>query len=173
MKNKSYCMTARNVQKKKWLFFLIGFIFIAILSIRIGMYCKETRRDYIPPEFETNVTAIDKTIEMEETYTILDVAKGYRVGICGQPVWENNRLTVYFANPIENEVWMKLCILDENKTILCETGLIRPGECIKHVGIQNIAENKTLIQMKVMGYEPNTYYSMGEITLDTSISIKF
>ena len=54
-------------------------------------------------------------------------AQVFRVSVCGAVVLEGNRADVWLTNPESNTVWLKLRIMDENGTVLGETGLIRPG----------------------------------------------
>ena len=76
---------------------------------------------------------------------------------------------VYFTNSSEQEIWLKLRVLDENSNILGETGLIKPGEYVKSVSIDADIPDGTAIKLKIMAYEPETYYSAGAVTLNTQI----
>ena len=58
-------------------------------------------------------------------------------------------------------------ILTANGTLLGETGLIRPGEYVKSVSLTSEVEDGTAIKLKIMAYEPDTYYSAGSVTLNT------
>ena len=75
----------------------------------------------------------------------------------------------YFTNPVENDVWMKLRILDSNEKIIAETGLIRPGEYVQSILFTTIPEDGNSVKLKVMAYEPNTYYSAGCVILNTVV----
>ena len=60
-------------------------------------------------------------------------------------------------------------MLDGNGNILGETGLIRPGEYVKDVALtENLTAGKK-IKLKIMGYEPETYFSAGYATLNTAV----
>ena len=67
----------------------------------------------------------------------------------------------------EFDVWLKLRVLTADGTLLGETGLIRPGEYIKSVSLTSEVEDGTAIKLKIMAYEPDTYYSAGSVTLNT------
>ena len=74
---------------------------------------------------------------------------------------------VYFTNSEKFDVWLKLRVLTADGTLLGETGLIRPGEYVKSVSLTSEVEDGTAIKLKIMAYEPDTYYSAGSITLNT------
>lgn len=93
----------------------------------------------------------------------------YRVSICGNIIVKENTADIYFLNAEKNTVWLKLRIMDEQNSIICETGLIRPGEYIKSVSFNNEIYNGEKIKLKIMAYEPDTYYSAGSIVLNTNI----
>ena len=62
---------------------------------------------------------------------------------------------------------MKLRIFDDKGNVIAETGLIKPNEYLKTVSFDTIPNNNSKIVMKIMTYEPNTYYSGGAVSLST------
>ena len=68
-------------------------------------------------------------------------------------------------------MWLKVRILDVGGNILGETGLVRPGEYVQTVALTTIPKPGTPITLKIMAYEPDTYYSMGAGTLNTTVSV--
>lgn len=93
----------------------------------------------------------------------------FKVGICGNLQFEEHEATLYFTNPEENEIWMKLRITDQKGKVLAETGLIKPGEYIKAVAFEKKPKAGSELEMKVMTYEPDTYYSAGTVTMRTTV----
>ena len=59
-------------------------------------------------------------------------------------------------------------ILAVNPNILGETGLVRPGEYVQTVALTTIPKSGTPITLKIMAYEPDTYYSAGAASLNTT-----
>lgn len=78
--------------------------------------------------------------------------------------------TVYFTNPAENTVWLKLRVLDEDSNMLGETGLIRPGKYVRAVTLSKSLADGTKVKLKIMGYIPDTYKSAGAATLGTTVT---
>lgn len=76
---------------------------------------------------------------------------------------------VYLTNDEGNKVWLKLRILDEEDNILAETGLLKPNEYVKTVTFDKIPKSGANIKLKIMAYEPDTYYSAGAVTLNTTV----
>ena len=92
----------------------------------------------------------------------------FKVGLCGVLKFDGNMADLYFTNPAENEIRMKLRITDAKGKILAETGLIRPGEYLETIEFSKVPANGEQVQMKVMTYESD-YTSAGAITLKTTV----
>jgi len=53
---------------------------------------------------------------------------------------------------------------------LGQTGLIRPNEYVKAITTNTIPKEGDLVKLKIMAYEPETYNSLGSVSLNTSMS---
>lgn len=62
-------------------------------------------------------------------------------------------------------------ILDEAGNILGESGLLRPGEYVRAVRLEKIPKQPTPVSLKIMAYEPETYYSAGSAVLKTTLKV--
>lgn len=91
----------------------------------------------------------------------------FRAYICGNVIVKGDAADVYFTNSEKFDVWLKLRVLTADGILLGETGLIRPGEYVKSVSLTSEVEDGTAIKLKIMAYEPDTYYSAGSVTLNT------
>ena len=129
--------------------------------------------EFVPPEFEANVSVGSPTVPDGMGY--LEVYKegmSFNSFICGEVNIVDGKADVYFTNPEKNTLWMKLRIFDEKGNIIAETGLIKPNEYLKAVTFDTIPKNNSTITMKIMTYEPNTYYSGGAVSLSTVAKVK-
>ena len=127
---------------------------------------------FVPPAFDTAATAGTPDVPESLGYSLLsrdDMA--YAVGLCGRIVANGDMADVYFTNPAGNSVWLKLRLYDPSGTVLAETGLLRPGEYRQSVLLNRPVESGEAVVLKVMSYEPDTYHSMGSVTLNTKIEI--
>ena len=122
---------------KKTLIPMLAFLCIVSTSLMIVILCNKSENpkeetEFIPPSFE--VKAIKgypqppQELEWSELYK---EGMRFKVGICGKFVANGNTADVYFSNLAENEVWLKLRVLDEQNNIISETGIIKPNEYIK------------------------------------------
>ena len=123
---------------------------------------------FTPPSFDASAVSGTPDVPEELGWQELD-AQAFRVSVCGAVVLEGSQADVWLTNPEENNVWLKLRILDEAGAVLGETGLIRPGEYVQSVTFNTVPASGTTISMKVMAYEPDTYHSGGAVTLNTTI----
>ena len=170
-------MKRTDKKQKSILAVLSAFAVVAVVSVcvMIAVLCL-TRGDntvvgeFVPPPFDTSAEAGRPNVPENLGYSEL-----YRGGmdfsawVCGNVTLDGRDAAVYLTNPESNNVWMKLRITDAQGNILGETGLIRPGEYVKCVSLSRELPAGTAIKMKIMTYEPETYYSMGAVTLSTRI----
>lgn len=121
---------------------------------------------FTPPPFDPDAQTGIPEAPPGTGYRALD-AGAFRVALCGKITTQNGSAAVYLTNPDENTVWLKLRILDEQGTMLGETGLIRPGEYVRLLNMHPLPMPGNPITLKIMAYEPNTYHSMGSVTVNT------
>ena len=146
-----------------WAVCIAAFLVAAVTLVITG---RSTQESFVPPEFDAlAVAGVPDVSGWQE----LD-AQAYRVGICGVLVPNGNDMDVWLTNPKENQVWLKVRVLDSNGDILGESGLIRPGEYIQTINLQTVPGSGSTVILKIMAYEPETYYSAGSVTLTTQIS---
>lgn len=163
-------MAGKN-QAKKWAVPVLAAACLLCLAMMAAalVYTQSTSQgEFTPPPFDASAVSGTPEVPEELGWQELD-AQVFRVSVCGAVVLEGNRADVWLTNPESNTVWLKLRIMDENGTVLGETGLIRPGEYVQAVTFDTIPVSGTAISMKVMAYEPETYHSAGAVTLNTTI----
>lgn len=150
--------------------------FLCILSVitMIIVICNDSKNEvaFVPPSFDAEATVGTPEPPHELGWSeIYQDGMNYRVGICGNIVVYGDTADIYFSNAESNTVWLKLRVLDEQNNIICETGLIKPNEYIKSIKFDDETLNGGKVKMKIMAYEPETYYSEGSIVLTTNIKI--
>ena len=163
-------ITANSKKNKDYTLPILFGVFAVLLIVMITVLCIPKTPEFVPPDFEA--ATVQGTPEVEESMGYTELYKegmAYRVSVCGVPTVDGQDLTVYFTNTEGNEKYLKLRVLDENDNILGETGLIRPGEYVKTVTLAKTLAAGEKIKLKIMGYEPETYFSAGSATLNTTI----
>lgn len=127
---------------------------------------------FTPPAFEsaavTGVPEVDDKLGWAE----LSVREGYVVHVCGVLRADaDGSVPVWFASDAGNDVWLKLRVCDEEDYVLGESGVLRPGEYVERVRLKSVPPADTPVVLYVMGYEPETYYSAGTVSLATTLEV--
>ena len=125
--------------------------------------------EFTPPPFDAAAVIGSPSVPDGLGWQELD-AQAYIVGICGKFIPNGNTADVWLTNPVSNTVWLKVRVLDEKGNALGETGLIKPGEYVQSVELDTVPKAGTPIVLKIMAYQPDTYYSEGAVSLNTAIS---
>jgi hypothetical protein len=154
-------------------------IAVAIVAVVIAVNLKafnnasKESAEFIPPKFDEQAEKGKPTVAEEMGY--LEVYKegmSFNAFVCGEVNIIDGKADIYFTNPEKNTLWMKLRIFDEKGNVIAETGLIKPDEYLKTVSFDKIPSNNSMIIMKIMSYEPDTYYSGGAVSLSTVAKVK-
>lgn len=160
-------------KKQNILPILCGVLALVAVVMIVALCIPKTpdKGEFTPPAFETaavkGTPTVDEKLAYQEVYAD---GMAYRLSVCCVPALEDNALTVYFTSPESNEKHLKLRVLDGKGNILGETGLIRPGEYVQTVTLDQRIAPGTKVALKVMGYEPETYESAGSITINVTIA---
>lgn len=141
---------------------------LIVMVFSLLQYPSQSDQPFQPPDFDGNACRGEPQVPPELGWCELD-AQVYRVSVCGNLIPQGNSVDIWLTNPEENDVWLKLRVLDINGEILGETGLITPGQYIQRVFLDFVPETDTPVILKIMAYEPETYYSAGSISLNTHI----
>lgn len=150
---------------------LIIALIICVLSIGgfiLALNSYNKSKEFVKPEFEKHVKEGMPKLTKEDGFEEFEVSDEYIVYMTGETKLEDNKLIVYFTSKKTNNVYVKLRVLKDER-IVGETGLIKPGEYIKEVKLDKSLKKDDKITLKVMGYEPETYYSAGSISLNTKV----
>lgn len=147
---------------------IASFIFMLAALLREP----KTEIRFTPPPFDEAATVGVPPLTEEDGYRALD-AQVYRVSLCGSlTLTPQNTVDVWLTNIEENQAWLKMVIYDDEGNKLGETGLIRPGEYVKSIQLTTPPAQSIDVSMIIMGYEPETYYSIGNVTLKTTIQVE-
>ena len=141
---------------------------LVAMFIALGAGNKTIQAEFVPPAFDPSAHAGTPEVSDELGWNELD-AQVFKVSVCGVIIPTDTSADVWLTNPTSNEVWLKLRILDMDGSILGETGLIKPGEYLQSVSLNNVPPKGANIVLKIMAYEPDTYYSAGAISVNTVV----
>ena len=155
-------------QKKNYILPLAAVLCAVSLAVMVFALTRQEVQtemgEFTPPPFDSSAVSGTPTVPDGLGYNELD-CQVYKVSLCGKLNADGN---IWLTNPESNEVWLKVRILDAKGNILGETGLVRPGEYVQTVALTTIPKSGTSITLKIMAYEPDTYYSAGAASLNTT-----
>lgn len=132
---------------------------------------KTVPAEFTPPPFEPNAVIGIPNVPDDLGWTELD-AQAFLFSVCGKVVVRDGEADIWLTNPESNTVWLKVRILDKNGETLGESGLIRPGEYVQTVTFDTVPKDGTTIGLKLMAYQPETYFSEGTATLNTTVKVE-
>lgn len=158
---------------QKWLYAAIAAFILAVTGFVLVVMLSPKQAEFVPPEFEAEAENGIPEVEASLGWTeIWQEKMSFKAWVCGEFIVKDHEAALYFTSAKENEVWIKLRIMDEEGNILGESGLLKPGEYVKSVKLERLPEKDAMVTMKIMSYEPETYYSCGAVTLSTMAQIE-
>ena len=123
--------------------------------------------------FDENAVLGEPSVPDGFGYSVLyQDGMSFKTALCGKINVVGNMAQIYRTNFEENDVWLKARFYDSNGNIVGESGLIRPGEYVKCVELTKTAKATETYKIKIMSYEPNTYNSLGAITINPRIVVE-
>lgn len=157
--------------KYKTVCFSAAVCFLAVLGmiLSLALTGKKAEETFTPPPFASAAQSGMPHVTVESYTQIYKDGMSFSAHVCGRIILQGNTADVYFTNDADNAVWLKLRILDEEDRILAETGLLKPYEYVKAVTFDTLPPNGARVKLKIMAYEPETYYSAGAVTLNTTV----
>ncbi len=163
-----------KTDKKKNNLVIALMIVICLISIIVMLWAltrqeKNKQLEFTPPPFESTAVTGTPEVPAELGWKELD-AQEFKVSVCGIVKIIDSKADIWFTNPACNTVWMKLRAIDNSGNILGETGLIKPDEYIQSIHFGTVPDEGEEIILKLMAYEPETYYSAGSATLKTMVA---
>ena len=133
---------------------------------------KANEKPFTPPSFDNDAIEGTPSVPENSGYKVLyQDGMSFKVGVCGKVNVHGKTADIYLTNLEENEVWLKARFYDSNKNVVGESGLIKPGEYLKSVELKKELKASEQYTIKIMSYEPNTYNSLGAVTLNPKIVI--
>lgn len=151
--------------EKCWL--TAALILCAASLIMMTLVCGKTEKQevhFIPPPFEENACAGIPEVPEDDPYGKVD-AKVFSFSLCPPDKIQDGKARIFLTNPPDSPVWIKLRALDSQGAILGETGILRPGEYTEYLSFSAVPKEGEDLYLKVMAYEPETYYSAGSVQL--------
>lgn len=144
---------------------------VAAIIMVIMLVTSGSGRSFTPPPFDPAAQTGTPDVPKSAGYGDLD-AGDFKFYASGNLTAESGKTDIWLTNPAENNIWLKVRLLDENENVLGESGLIRPGEYVQSIALDNTPQDTISVTLKIMAYEPSTYRSAGAIALNTELKAK-
>ena len=126
---------------------------------------------FVPPPPETNAIKGAPTLE-EGVLGSVTGGPGFRAVMAKEPVLTQGEIFIYFTSPETNEVWMTIELLDEEGKVICESGLLKPGEYVDRLAVLDGAVVGKSVWARVLSYEPDTYLSHGSVSIELLVKAR-
>lgn len=123
---------------------------------------------FTPPPFDAAAQTGTPAVPEGIGYGELD-ASAFRFSTAGVLTVRDGGAELWLTNPAGSSVWLKARILDGSGAVLGETGLLRPGEYVRAAALNTVPAQTVPVTVKIMAYEPETYYSAGSVLLQTQL----
>lgn len=123
---------------------------------------------FTPPPFDAAAQAGTPAVPEGIGYGELD-ASAFHFSAAGVLTVRDGGAELWLTNPAGSSVWLKARILDGSGAVLGETGLLRPGEYVRAAALNTVPAQTAPVTVKIMAYEPETYYSAGSVLLQTQL----
>lgn len=130
---------------------------------------------FTPPLFDGSAQSGDPSSEITEDmiYVPFALKEGFVVSLCAAPMVQDGgdgtTATFYFTADAGNTVWVRLLVLTEDGREIGSTGILKPGTYVKTVALTENPGAGTNVLLKVLSYEPDTYYSMGSASVKVTL----
>lgn len=145
---------------------------VMLLSVMIWTGTNSGKKaEFVPPAFDQSAVDGEPTVPDDAGYTPLRVEQGYMFYVCGSIKYQNGSADVFLTSPKDNRVWLMMRAYDEKGKVIGETGLIRPGQYLKSISLSKEYKQDANIKLKVIAYQPDTYYSMGNVDLNMKLKV--
>lgn len=157
-------------------------IMIAVLSVLLAILIVITcvlftgKRETVigefkAPPFEQGAVAGIPQVSREHNYKTVEVTDGFSFAMCGNLALINGGCVLYFTSPEANTVWLRVRIYDTQDKLLGQSGILRPGQYLEAVRLTQSISSSIPVKIKVMAYEPETYFSKGSISATLTLNV--
>lgn len=157
--------------KKKLIIILSILCLVSFILLITVLIIKYNSTKFVKPEFDGQMIEGVALVEKNLMYDTINVSDSFKLKICGNIYALNNKATIYLTSLKSNKLYIKARIY-ENKTIVGESGLIKPGTYLKDIKLNKTIIKDTKVVIKIMSYDPDTYYSAGIVKLNTVLKVK-
>lgn len=156
----------------KRILIIVSLLLAALITAAVIIAVDRSEKSkFTPPPHEENAVAgVPENVDEALQYGRLALSDKFIVAVCGSPVIDSDgKLLLYFTSDESNEFFVRLIVLTENGEQLGATGLLNPGEYVESVILDPAPEEGQSVVLKILSYQPDTYYSMGSASVNVAV----
>ena len=160
--------------QKRIIAVLAALLVIVLVGVFIGLLTQDPiRGEFVPPTFEENAkTEFSAPIDEKAAYTPFSIPNEFMGALCANVFVKDGKAELYFTSFEGNAVWARVILYNENGKAIGESGLIQAGEHIDAIPLSKIPRNNSKLSVKVLLYEPDTYFSRGSCSLSVNLIVR-
>lgn len=163
------------MSKKEIVILAILGALIVFAAVAIGAATELNQPDviinpFVPPAFDP-AAQLGEPVDLPADlgYGTLALREDALVAICANVSVEEDAALLYLTSKSTNVGWIRVKLLDASGNLLGESGLLRPGEYVRSVALSTVPAPDTLVTVKILVYEPDTYISIGSASAQVCI----
>ena len=164
------CLTAMRRNIRRTILYILALI-ICIAAVAFAYFHFHPAM-FSHPDFESAALSGTPQVEKEYGYSLLSVQEGYSISICGAPAVNENEVFFNITNPSDNSVWIRMEVLNANGEVIGSSGVLKQGQYLPSIELKEELEAGTSdISVRIIGYEPNTWQSRGNVNLQMVLGV--
>ena len=142
-------------------------LFVILIGLIIAIICIPKNNGFKPPSFDSTAKKFDKVPDENK---VVKIGSDYSFYINGKPYIKDDYIYVDFYSLTSENIYLKVRVL-QNDEIVAESGLLKSNESVEKIKLKKDLNGKNISYL-IMSYEKDTYYSLGEITLNLKLEEK-
>ena len=122
------------------------------------------------PPFAENAVLGEPAIDYDAChFQEIVISPEFSLNMCGKPAIIKDEICLYFTARSSNNIWLRYIVYDEAGKVVSESGIIKPGEYLVSSKLERELNDGEIITVKVLSFEPETYYSEGSLNVNIQI----
>lgn len=127
--------------------------------------------EFVPPGADANAAVGSPDVPEELNHREMKINETFSVSMCATPVLEEQGVRLYVTSPDTNTAWVSVKVYDASGALIGQSGILRPGEYVEYVPLTIAPKKNFNVTVKILSYEPETYYSLGSADAMVTITV--
>lgn len=123
---------------------------------------------FVPPTHDEGAVLGTPTPDKQYGYAQGPLNDYYDFFVATKPRLVNGEILLFFTNPEKNDALLRVKLYNGDE-LIAESGYLNPGEYLEAISAPEAVAGST-IRIKVMSYEPETWYSIGACSMSVPLA---